>query len=126
MEYSIERYMLKVGIRSADYGYSEEVLFEHLDYFKKCYADNLSEYKALEWLSFEIMQYSYWDVYYISCEGNERHGVARTTTDFDAYEVQSRIQLGGVGDDVAEIISIDPGHSFGHDSFSWDFSNVNK
>ena len=126
MEYSIERYMLKVGIRSADYGYSEEVLFEHLDYFKKCYADNLSEYKALEWLSFEIMQYSYWDVYYISCEGNERHGVARTTVDFDAYEVESKIQLGGVGDDVAKIISIDHGHYHEHDNYSWDFSNLNK
>lgn len=42
-----EQYLINVGIRSAEYTYSEELLFEHIDYFKKCYKEHLSAYKAL-------------------------------------------------------------------------------
>lgn len=41
------QYLINVGIRSAEYTYSEELLFEHIDYFKKCYKEHLSAYKAL-------------------------------------------------------------------------------
>ena len=53
---TFEQYMLKVGIRSADYKYTEEELYSSLDYFKDCYEDCLSEYKALEWLYFHLQK----------------------------------------------------------------------
>lgn len=42
-----EQYLINVGVRSAEYSYPEELLFEHIDYFKNCYKEHLSAYKAL-------------------------------------------------------------------------------
>jgi hypothetical protein len=44
---SFEDYLILIGIRSLEYTYTDEVLFENKDYFKKCYKQNLSAYKAL-------------------------------------------------------------------------------
>lgn len=49
-----ELYLLILGERSTDYSYTPEMLFEHLDYFKNCWENNLSTYKALEMFSFEL------------------------------------------------------------------------
>lgn len=40
-------YLINVGIRSLEYGYSDEILFSNIEYFKNCYKRNLSAYKAL-------------------------------------------------------------------------------
>lgn len=45
-----EDYLILIGIRSLEYTYTDEVLFENKDYFKKCYNQNLSAYKALLFL----------------------------------------------------------------------------
>lgn len=48
------QYLINVGIRSAEYGYSDEVLFSNIEYFKDCYKRNLSAYKALLFLSYHL------------------------------------------------------------------------
>ena len=49
-----ELYLLILGERSVDYSFTPEVIYEHLDYFRECWEDNLSCYKALEFFSFEF------------------------------------------------------------------------
>ena len=53
------------------------------------------------------MEYKYWKIWYVSCEGNDRWVIARTFIDWEEYQVHDRIPMGGCGDDVAEITSID-------------------
>lgn len=53
MKKTFEQYLIKVGIRSLEYTLSDEILFKNIDYFRKCYDDNLSEYKALLFLTME-------------------------------------------------------------------------
>lgn len=43
-------YLIMVGIRSAEYTYTDEELFGNTKYFRKCYNANLSAYKALLFL----------------------------------------------------------------------------
>jgi len=50
MKLTFEDYLIMVGIRSADYTYTDEQIFGNTEYFKKCYTDNLSAYKALLFL----------------------------------------------------------------------------
>ncbi len=50
MDNSFEKYLIVVGIRSLEYTYSDEILFNNIEYFRKCYEDNLSAYKALLFL----------------------------------------------------------------------------
>lgn len=45
-----ERYLINVGIRSAEYNYTDDELFSNIEYFKKCYKEHLSAYKALLFL----------------------------------------------------------------------------
>lgn len=68
-------------------------------------------------LSKEI-EYQYWEINFISCEGNKRWSVARTPIDWDVDQLESKISIGGCGDDVAEIISIDETNE---KDFGWDF-----
>ena len=51
-------------------------------------------------------EYSYWIVTAITCEGNERWSTWRAPADFNDYDIENHIQLGGCGDDPAEIVSI--------------------
>lgn len=51
---SWEYYLIWLGERSVDYAYTKEMLEENIEYFRKCYNNRLSTYKALEWLSFEL------------------------------------------------------------------------
>lgn len=39
-----------VGIRSIEYTYTDDQLFENVEYFKKCFDANLSPYKSLLFL----------------------------------------------------------------------------
>ena len=43
-------YLIMVGIRSAEYTYTDEQLFGNTKYFRKCYNAKLSAYKALLFL----------------------------------------------------------------------------
>lgn len=65
-----------------------------------------------------ILEYKYWEIWFTSCEGNKRHTIARTPIDWDDHQVRDRIPIGGCGDDVAEIISIE---ETGDEDYSWDF-----
>lgn len=60
------------------------------------------------WYNLKIMEeeYSYWEVNFISCEGNERWCEYRAPADFNEYDMWTHIEIGGVGDDIAEITSI--------------------
>lgn len=44
-------YLIMVGIRSAEYTYTDKQLFRNIKYFRRCYNANLSAYKALLFLS---------------------------------------------------------------------------
>ncbi len=50
-EYTFEKYLIVVGIRSIDYTYPDEILFNNIEYFKKCFNNGLSAYKALLFLN---------------------------------------------------------------------------
>jgi len=51
---TFKQYLINVGIRSHEFKYSDEILFEHVEYFKNCYNNRLSSYKALLFLEFHI------------------------------------------------------------------------
>ena len=64
-------------------------------------------------------EYSYWEIWYVSCESNDRHITARTPADWESYDVRERIPMGGCGDDVAEITSVEQTWD---EDYSWDFT----
>ena len=47
---SFEKYMLLVGIRSAEYSYSAEKLAESIEHFRECFNSHTSPYNALLFL----------------------------------------------------------------------------
>lgn len=49
-----ELYLLITGERSTDYSYTPEMIYEHIEYFRECWKNNLSCYKSLEFFSFEL------------------------------------------------------------------------
>lgn len=51
MMQSFENYLIMIGIRSSEYTYEDKTLFENIDYFKQCYEQHLSAYKALLFLN---------------------------------------------------------------------------
>jgi hypothetical protein len=66
----------------------------------------------------EEIEYAYWGIQYVSCEGNNRWTVARTPIDWSEYEVRNRIPMGGCGDDVAEVRDV---FETSNDDYGWDF-----
>lgn len=50
MKKEFEKYLIRVGMRSLEYGYTDEQLYDNLDYFKRCQEFGLSAYKALLFL----------------------------------------------------------------------------
>ena len=56
MDTTFEKYLIMVGIRSHEYTYTDEQLFENIEYFKKCYELNFSPYKALLFLNDALME----------------------------------------------------------------------
>lgn len=65
-------------------------------------------------------EFSYWEIHFKSCEGNEKWTVARAPHDWDEEEVKNTITLGGYGDDPAYILSI---YATYNTDYSWDFCN---
>ena len=56
---------------------------------------------------FENMEeYSYWQIEYISCEGNERWTIARAPIDWDEWQVRDRISSmrGSIGDILLKLL----------------------
>lgn len=49
-------YLVSVGIRSHEFTYKDNVLFNNIDYFKKCYNDGISPYIALT-LFYDYLNY---------------------------------------------------------------------
>jgi hypothetical protein len=45
-----EQYLIMVGIRSLEFTYTDEELFNNVEYFKRCLKRGLSAYKALLFL----------------------------------------------------------------------------
>lgn len=45
-----QAYLINVGIRSSEYSYTDDDLFNNVEYFQKCFNDHLSAYKALLFL----------------------------------------------------------------------------
>lgn len=62
-------------------------------------------------------EYKYWEVWYISCESNERWLIVKTPVDWEDYDVESRLPLGGCGDDISEVTSINESCN---EDYSWD------
>lgn len=66
----------------------------------------------------EEIEYNYWEIHYVSCEGNDRWTIARTPIDCNEYDVINRIPMGGCGDDVAEVRDV---FETGNSDYGWDF-----
>lgn len=62
--------------------------------------------------------FNYWEIKFISCEGNERWTVAKTPIDWSEYQVRDRIPMGGCGDDVADVINV---FETSDTDYTWDF-----
>lgn len=50
-ENEFDRYLIMVGIRSHEYSYTDEELFNNIEYFKRCCIEGLSAYKSLLFLN---------------------------------------------------------------------------
>lgn len=50
MNWTFQKYLLDVGIRSSEYTYERDVLWANIPYFKDCFKNGLSAYKALLFL----------------------------------------------------------------------------
>jgi len=56
-KFTFEDYLIQIGIRNMDYGeqqFKDQILFDNKDYFKRCFKDDLSAYKALLFLSLSL------------------------------------------------------------------------
>ena len=45
-----DKYLIKVGMRSSEFNYNDETIFNNIDYFNNCRKKDLSAYKALLFL----------------------------------------------------------------------------
>lgn len=64
------------------------------------------------------IEYNYWEINYISCEGNKRWVIARTPIYWEEYDVIDKVPMGGFGDDVAEINEV---FETSNRDYGWDF-----
>lgn len=65
IDYTFANYLIKIGIRSIDYSYDDETLFNNIEYFRRCQKAGLSAYKALLYLyDFIDGKYDIWDINY--------------------------------------------------------------
>lgn len=63
-------------------------------------------------------EYLYWEINYISCEGNKRWTIVKTPIEWGEYDVIDRIPMGGCGDDVAEVVDV---FETTNNNYGWDF-----
>lgn len=54
MKKAFEKYLIMVGIRSLEYTYTDDQLFENIEYFRQCHREGLSAYKALLFMNDEF------------------------------------------------------------------------
>ncbi len=52
---------------------------------------------------------SIWTIWYTSCEGNRRWFAKTVPASWSRQQVEDSITIGGCGDDVAEILSVELG-----------------
>ena len=64
---TFENYLIMVGIRAAEYTYTDEQIMDNTEYFRKCYNDNLSEYKALLFLNDHLHKPDTGEMFYCKC-----------------------------------------------------------
>lgn len=48
-----------------------------------------------------------WTIWYVSCEGNRRWYEKEVPASWEEWQVRESIQIGGCGDDIAELISVE-------------------
>lgn len=48
-----------------------------------------------------------WRIWYISCEGNRRWYTKEVPDSWEEWQVRESISIGGCGDDIATIISVE-------------------
>lgn len=65
-------------------------------------------------------EYTYWEIRYISCEGNNRWTVARTSSDWTEDDVRSSIPMGGYDDAPATILDV---FETSNTDYRYDFDN---
>lgn len=68
----------------------------------------------------DAIKYSYWQIDYRSCNGNEKWVVARAPLGWNEDDVKNNIQLGGSSDDVTEITLVCETSDV---YYSWDLCN---
>ena len=51
---TFEQYLIEIGIRSSEFTFKNDELFQNTKHFKKCWKDGISPYKALLFLNDEI------------------------------------------------------------------------
>ena len=68
------------------------------------------------------METRIWEIWFRTCEGDERWTTARCPDDWEAYDVEQRFcqSLGGVGGDPAEFISCEWYYG-SQDDWTYDF-----
>ncbi len=49
-DFIFEKYLIMVGMRSAEFSYEDSVIFDNVEYFRRCQKAGLSAYKALLFL----------------------------------------------------------------------------
>jgi len=49
-----ELYLIWLGERLNDYSYTKEMVYDNIEYFKRCWGNHLSTYKSLEFFSYEL------------------------------------------------------------------------
>jgi hypothetical protein len=64
-------------------------------------------------------EYRYWEIHFMSCEGNKRWTIARSPSDWEEYDVRYYVTMGGCGDDVAELKEI---FETNNNDYQWDYS----
>lgn len=66
------------------------------------------------------MEYYYWEINYISCEGNKRYVICRAPIDWDEDDIINKIPIGGCGDDVSNIVEV---YETSNTNYHWDFTD---
>ena len=74
---NFQAYLINVGIRSSEYNYTDDELFNNIEYFQTCFNKSLSAYKALLFLH-DYMKGEY--TFDCECKPEWRKHVSDTNT----------------------------------------------
>jgi hypothetical protein len=56
MKNNLNSYLIEIGRYSVNYKYDEVLIIKYIDYFISCFESEISAYKAMEFLWFEISE----------------------------------------------------------------------